>query len=128
MWVLGRPEVIPWAVTALVLWQLQETLRRTFMAQLRHRHALPGDAVSFLGQAACIGALAAANALTLQTALMAVALTSGVAAAVQWLQVRVASVPRRELSRLAREYWSHGRWLLVIGLMGLVTIHAMPWT
>lgn len=128
IWLLGRPEVIPWAVAALALWQLQETLRRTLLAKLQNRRALFGDAVSFLGQALAIGALAATHTLTLETALAAVALTSGAACLVQWLQVRALPSAPGRLPALAGEYWTFGRWLLLINLMTLVTIQAMPWT
>src|SRR5688500_7416295 len=46
---LGRIDLAPWAVGALLLWLVQETLRRALLADLRHRAAMIGDAVSYLG-------------------------------------------------------------------------------
>jgi membrane protein implicated in regulation of membrane protease activity len=45
------------AVLATLLWQVQETLRRALMAELRFSAAVWGDAISYLGQAAIILAL-----------------------------------------------------------------------
>ncbi|HZF40982.1 MAG TPA: hypothetical protein VE715_19320, partial [Blastocatellia bacterium] len=39
-WAVGRPGLAPWAITALIFWQFQEAIRRTFMARLRHREAI----------------------------------------------------------------------------------------
>lgn len=131
VWALGRPELIPFAIAALVLWQLQETLRRAMMAKLRHVQALPGDAISYLGQALGIFILYRTGTLTLQTTLAMVALTSGLAAIVQAVQLGVLSMPRWTpglLGRLFREHWAYGRWLIVINFMSLITIQAMPWT
>ena len=33
--VVGRPGLIPWVIAALVFWQFQEIIRRSFMARLR---------------------------------------------------------------------------------------------
>jgi O-antigen/teichoic acid export membrane protein len=130
---LGQPALIPWALAAMLLWQLQETLRRAMMSQLKHRWAMPGDAVSYLGQAAVIGMLAAFGALTLKSALVAVALTSGGAALLQALQLRLFRLPQQTSSRtpvlrLAVEHWTFGRWLVAINLISIITVQAMPWT
>jgi O-antigen/teichoic acid export membrane protein len=134
--VLGQPGLIPWALAALVLWQLQETMRRAMMSQLKHRRAVPGDAVSYLGQAALIGGLAAAGMLTLKSALVAVAVTSGAAALLQAMQLGLLRLPESKpsndvslpLSKLAAEHWSYGRWLVAINFISIITIQAMPWT
>src|ERR1700736_4008666 len=44
--VLGRPTIAVWAAFALLCWELQETLRRSLMAHLRHGEAIWGDAFS----------------------------------------------------------------------------------
>lgn len=133
--VLGHPGLIPWALAALVLWQLQETLRRAMMSQLKHRRAVPGDAVSYLGQAAAIGTLAFLGMLTLKSALIAVAVTSGAGALLQAIQLGLLlRVPARStearlpLTKLAAEHWSYGRWLVGINFISIITIQAMPWT
>jgi O-antigen/teichoic acid export membrane protein len=126
--VLGRVDLAGWAVVALLMWLVQETLRRVLMADLRHRDALAGDAVSYLGQAAVVWLLARAGMLTLESALAAVAATSAAGALVQAFQVGLRRFPRSALAPAARAFWRQGRWLLLLQFVGLVTIYATPWT
>jgi O-antigen/teichoic acid export membrane protein len=126
--VLGRVDLAGWAVVALLAWLVQETLRRVLMADLRHRDALAGDAVSYLGQAAIAWLLARAGMLSLESALAAVAATSAAGALVQAFQVGVRRFPVAALASAARTFWRHGRWLLLLQFVALITIYATPWT
>ncbi len=54
---LGRLALAPWAVMALLLWQLQETVRSGLVSQCRFRSAIVGDFVSYIGQALAVVAL-----------------------------------------------------------------------
>src|SRR5215212_85117 len=109
----GRWSVLPFALAALLAWQLQETLRRSMMARLRHRDALPGDFVSYWGQMAAVYVLARTGRLAPETAFIAVAATSGLAAVLQAMQLHVASATWRQgtLRAAAAESWRLGRWV-----------------
>ena len=125
---LGRIDLAPWAVAALLLWLVQETLRRALLADLRHRAALIGDAVSYLGQAAVVWGLALRDALSIESALAAVAATSAAGALVQAFQVGLRRLPRHLLAPTGLAFWRDGRWLLLVQCLGLLTVYATPWT
>jgi O-antigen/teichoic acid export membrane protein len=133
---IGHAALVPWVVAAMVLWQAQETLRRSMMARLQHHRAIPGDAVSYLGQVVAIGLLAHFHTLTVAHAFGAIALTSAVAMLLQAMQLKLGrldtTTPRRldetvSLGEQWRQYWSLGRWVLMSNLIGLVTVYATPW-
>src|SRR5215470_6470579 len=86
---LQRPLLVPWILLALLFWQLQETTRRALMCRLRFRGALGGDALSYLGQAACIAYFFAAHRLTLTSAFIAMTATSAAATLLQAAQLRL---------------------------------------
>ena len=123
-----RATLIPWALAALFLWQVQETLRRGIMAHLRHREALLGDAISYLGQAAIVYLLARRGMLTLEAAFVAIAGTSLLALLIQAWQLRPALSLTRRVGALVGEHWSLGRWMLLTNAVTLLTVQAMPWT
>ncbi len=126
---IGRPELIPWALGAAVLWQLQETLRRTFMAQMRHREAVLGDALSYLGQATAMWGLARSGWLSVEAAFGVMALTSTLAAAVQALQLGLGrSMALQGLWAFARHSCYEGRWVLLTSLLMGATMQAFNWT
>jgi O-antigen/teichoic acid export membrane protein len=125
---LGRIDLAPWAIAALLLWLVQETLRRALLADLRHRAALIGDAVSYLGQAAVVWGLALRDALSIESALMAIAATSAAGALVQAFQVGLRRLPRHLLAPTGLAFWRDGRWLLLVQCLGLLTVYATPWT
>ena len=123
-----RQSLIPWALAAMFLWQIQETLRRAIMAHLRHREALFGDAISYLGQAAIVYVLARRGMLTLEAAFIAIASTSLLALLVQAWQLKPALSLTRPVRPLVGEHWSLGRWMLLTNAITLLTVQAMPWT
>ncbi len=153
---LGRASAIPWLVAALVFWQLQETLRRAMMARLQHHRAMPGDAISYLGQAAGVWLLGRFGVLTPTYAFAVVASTSALALLVQVIQLKVfgaddasrstglgqaqsshvSSAPgtvrhgsgvRAAFQSQSHEHWTLGRWVLLSNLVGLITVYATPW-
>jgi O-antigen/teichoic acid export membrane protein len=79
--------LLPWVVAAMVLWQVQETLRRAMMARLQHRRAVLGDAISYLGQAVALWLLIRHGTISPAIAFGAIAATSGIAALVQGIQL-----------------------------------------
>jgi O-antigen/teichoic acid export membrane protein len=126
-WVIRAPQFALLAVLALAGWQIQETVRRGLMSELRHNHALWGDAVSYLGQAAVLWALAHSGRLTLASSFLALAATSAVAALIQSVQLGLTAIPFSRILNLAREYWPTGRWALFNSLSETGFRQAFPW-
>jgi O-antigen/teichoic acid export membrane protein len=114
---------------ALCAGQCQETLRRAMMAHGGQRRALPGDVISYLGQAALVFSLSAAGALTVNRAFAIMAITSIAAVIVQSIQIgpRV-SFRLRELTQTGRDFWTLGRWVLMGNLTAIVTTLGCSWT
>ncbi len=124
---LDRVTLIPWVVVALLLWEVQETLRRILMARLRHRDAVFGDILSYLGQALGIWALASTGNLTLKTTFCLIAVTSASAALLQLCQIGPAKVSVAQLLACGRKFWGLGRWALLAGASSAFTTQVFPW-
>ena len=116
-----------WAMVALVIFQIQETLRRSLIIQMRYRDAVWGDAVSYLGQATTLYLMSAGKVLTLTTAFQAFAATSAAAGLLQLLQVRPQRVPVREAIHFARSSWQLSRWVLFGNVTNLLTKTLFYW-
>jgi O-antigen/teichoic acid export membrane protein len=114
-----------WAPLALLFQQLQETLRRTLLAHLRFAAALPGDAISYLAQAAIL--LVFRHHLTLPIVFAVICLTSAVGAMVQYWQIQPHWFPISELKGLFAEFWTLSRWMLSANLGGLLTGNSYTW-
>lgn len=124
--VLGRPDLIAPAVGWFLLWQVQELVRRMLMAEMRHAAALPGDAISYLGQAAGIFWLAGAGAVTLAYSLIIMAATSGLAALLQAVQAGI----RPGIAMMwptARQCWAIGSFSLASNGLSAVRMQVFPW-
>lgn len=114
-------------VLALGLGQAQEVVRRSLMAQSRHRDALLGDIVSYLGQALVIWFSSFWRPLSLEVVFWSMALTSGMATLVQFVQVRCRSVSWFQMREWWRGYWLLGRWMLVNNLVNTLSVQAVSW-
>lgn len=125
--VVGRPWLAPWVLAALGLWHLQETFRRGLIAHLRHRGAVWGDAVGYLGQAGLVFCLSSSGHLSLEAAFGVMAVTSAGAAAIQAVQLGVRSIAFRDGRRIATDFLDLGRWRLLGSLLGVVTTQAFTW-
>lgn len=125
---LKQPWLIPLALPALALWQVQENLRRAHMSRLNYAAAIPGDAVSYLGQAALLLTLGVCGHLSLYTAFVAMTVTSGLSIAIQVRQLAPTRPAGARLGELGREFWSVGRWVVCSAGVGLLSVQAMPWT
>jgi O-antigen/teichoic acid export membrane protein len=108
-----------WAPLTLVFQQLQETVRRSLLSHLRFAAAIPGDAISYLAQAAIFFYLG--HRLTLPLAFAVIALTSAAAVIVQALQIGLRRFPLGDLKALAADFWPLSRWMLYANLGTLVT-------
>lgn len=96
---------------AIVAWQLQEFVRRTFYTEGRPRLALANDLVSYGGQAALIVILWQAGSLTPHTAFYALIGTSTLAAIWGLWLIRGVLVPVIERGAFG-ENLKFGKWLL----------------
>jgi O-antigen/teichoic acid export membrane protein len=127
----GRGDLVVPAVAWFVSWQLQETMRRVLFAEFRHRTALLGDSISYLGRLAAIFALSLIHNTTLSDAFFAMAAASGIAAAIQTFQVKVdfrrVSLSLESLWAVTKDFWSIGGWSLSNNLVALLRIQAIPW-
>jgi O-antigen/teichoic acid export membrane protein len=124
---LGRTELLLPVLAYLVVWQMQESARRSLMAMLRHKGAAPGDALSYLGRAAAVMALAACGALTLANAFFAMALMSALAACIQARQLSIAWPGAGLLYRTGLDFWSLGSWSLANNLVSILFFQVFLW-
>lgn len=123
----GRPDLTLIVFMALISWELQETTRSAFFAHLRQKHAILGDGVSYLGQAALIAELWMHGEVTLSSSFAVMALTSLLGFCVQAAQLRlsVSSLAGwREFARCSRKL---GAWGLPARLAAFFTFQAFPW-
>jgi O-antigen/teichoic acid export membrane protein len=127
-WMAGVLRLAPWIIGALLFWQLQETVRRALLAHMRHSEAVWGDALSYLGQAAAVWGLAKMGQLSLHSSFGVMALTSGMALALQSGQLGLGSALAGKVWQTVKEFWSLGRWMLLSNLVSIFTVQALSWT
>ncbi len=97
-------------VPAIAAWQLQEFLRRVLYTEQRLGAAFANDVISYGGQTVIVAALWAADALSGEVALYALAATSFVAAGVGAWQLHHSFGEAWDLSALGPN-WRFGKWL-----------------
>lgn len=124
---VGRPGLLPWALAVLLTGHFQETTRRALMAGLRYRATVPGDIVSYLGQAAGLGVVARSWRPSIEIAFALMALTSLVAGCIQVRQLGAFALEARALWALASRWWSLGWWQALASLLSVFTIQLFPW-
>ena len=123
----GRADVGWWALAAIAVWQLQETLRRALQAHLRHRVAIVGDALSYLGQAVLLWGLVISGRLSLEVTFGVIALTSALAAILQAWQLRLRRPTLAGVRETAISAWQLGRWLLLSFALNGTAFLVLPW-
>jgi O-antigen/teichoic acid export membrane protein len=127
VWSTGRPALIPSVLLALVCWQAQETTRTAFFAHFRQRDALAGDSLSYLGQSALLLVLARRNALSLESAFLAIAVSSAAAFVVQAVQLRLPWPKVRQWTDFVRQAAAFGTWGLPARIATVFSMQAFPW-
>ena len=111
-------------VTALAA-QVQETMRRSAMAQSRYKIALLGDSVSYLGQALLLGGLVLARSLSLGRVFWVMGATSILALIVE---ARSLGLQRPDAFRATAQHcWQQGRWIVLSGIVLSPIVYGMPW-
>lgn len=115
------------AAAAMILFIIQETLRRALMAHMRFRDSFIGDFVSYLGQGGVVLALALNGRLSVESAFLAMALTSLVAAGLQMMQLGIWRLHVDRASVLFRDFWSLGRWAVLNNAAATFSVQFFPW-
>jgi O-antigen/teichoic acid export membrane protein len=124
----GRSDLTAPVLACFLAWQMQEATRRGLLTSFRHRAAIVGDALTYLGRVAVALALLPLHLLTLAGALYAIAATSVVAALVQAAQLGLRRGGRLRLRETVADYWSIGGWWsLGNGLLVQVRNIGLPW-
>jgi len=110
---------------AIVGWQAQEFVRRTFYTSGRPRGALANDVLAYGGQAAAVAALWHSGRLTGPTALVAIGATSALAAVagLPWLGARL---DRRAIGEAWAANWRFGKWLVGGATASWLSGHLYP--
>jgi O-antigen/teichoic acid export membrane protein len=127
----GSWRLVPLAVAALVIWQLQETVRRALMARLEHRRAIAGDIVAYLVQAAAIWVVIHLGWITIGWAFGLIGASSLVAFFIQAAQLKLYlpshDEPSHSIHQQARHHFSLGQWILLATSVSVLTIYSIPW-
>ena len=124
---LEQPQLIPYGLLSFVAWRFHDVMRRTLMAQLRFRAIVPGDAVSYLGQAVAMLGLIYFDRLSLEAVFLAMAGTSALAALIQAIQVKVRFSHPRAMVPFVKECWRLGRWVILHRLAAVIQMQAVGW-
>jgi O-antigen/teichoic acid export membrane protein len=122
MWESGTGELVLVMACAATAWQAQEFFRRVMYTEERPPGAFLNDVVSYGGQVLIIGGLLAAGVLTATTAVLSIAITSTIAAAIGFFQTRRSFDGRFEAHYL-QSNWRHGRWLTGAAGSSLINRH-----
>lgn len=125
---VGRASLIGSSLGWFLLWQTQEAMRRGLLSELRPGEAIPGDAVTYLGQAALMVILALAGGLTLTRAMYAMAAMSLLGALVHARRLQPRFGKKLELRATLRDYVSIGAvQALTNGMLATLRIQVLPW-
>jgi O-antigen/teichoic acid export membrane protein len=124
---IHRRSLIPVVIGALLFWQLQETLRTVFASRLAYQRAVPGDAVSYLGQAAVVAMICWHRVPGLRLVFWVVLGTSLLAGVGQALQIRPSKIDRATLRRFFNNLWRLGKWSTLAKVAAFFTFQAFPW-
>lgn len=115
------------AAAAMLMWQLQETLRRGLISEFRIAACIPGDAISYLGQAATVYVLYRLGWLNLTTVFMALGLTSLLALILQAFQIGLSPISAHQIREVALEWWKLGKWAVLTNLSTFITGISFLW-
>ncbi len=124
----GRRDIALVAALFCIVWQVQDALRRCLMAEFRHREAMIGDTITYLGQAAVVAIMVRRGVPTLSGALLGMTCASLVGGLVQLRQLGLGRPQLGGLGKLLAEFWHVGRWAFVSGLMMHLRLQILPWS
>jgi O-antigen/teichoic acid export membrane protein len=109
---------------AAVAWQGQEFFRRIMYTEERPAGAFLNDFASYGGQALLIGVMLATGILSAASAIIAIVVTSCIAATIGFIQTRHSFDGRFRMDYV-RSNWRHSRWL--VGAAGSSLINRHLW-
>lgn len=124
---LKADTLFAYSAGAMIFWQAQNLMRRSLVAEQKFRHMAVSDSVSYLGQAALVFALSWLGNLSLETALLAMAVSSAASLCVQLWQVRPDFRQLRMMGDFIVHSWSVGIWAALTGLVGAFMMHSPGW-
>ena len=122
-----RPELMVPASAFFLLWQFQEAARRGLLADLRHRVATIGDAVTYFGQPLLLAFFAWSGSLDLALALYLMAAACAAGALVHLSRLRLVAPTLRDASSVVVNFWLLGKWQLGINAILLLNVRVYPW-
>jgi O-antigen/teichoic acid export membrane protein len=123
----GEGRLVMPVLAWFVAWQVQEGLRRILFSEFRHRTAVVGDSVTYLGQAAAVLLLATSGVLSLPLVFLALAAASSLGALIHFFQIGVVFRRPDSIGCTARDYWTIGRWSLASSLATALRFNALIW-
>jgi O-antigen/teichoic acid export membrane protein len=125
----GEGELVVSTVAWFIAWQLQEMSRRVLFSEFRHRAAVIGDGVSYLGQALGVILLAIFGGMSLTKVFLILAATSALGGCIQVVQIHLHRGWDRpeKLVATAKDYWSLGSWSLASSLTTAFRVNALIW-
>jgi O-antigen/teichoic acid export membrane protein len=123
-----RTDLFVFVVAAMFAWQIQETLRRSLMSHLRHRAAIFGDTVTYIGQVTFVYATAHYHVvLTSRIGFEAIIVGSAAGALVHGIVLGVRLPEFSRLLDLLKQYFQLGRYPLLSNLGFSGTVLLFPW-
>ncbi|MDT8069962.1 MAG: hypothetical protein ROO76_17500 [Terriglobia bacterium] len=128
-WIITRrTDLLLFVIAAMLCWQFQETLRRSLMSHLRHRRALLGDSVTYVGEVIIVYWIVHTSAhVTARAGFEAILVASLVGAMIHAVGLGLRWPRLAESLRLAREYFALGRFPMLSSLGYAGTLLLVPW-
>ncbi|MFD1303372.1 hypothetical protein [Methylobacterium marchantiae] len=124
----GRLDLILPSILYFLSWQAQEHCRRALFADMRHGGAIIGDAISYGGQTFLVAMMIwSQQAITIETILYTMALTSAAAAILQARQLGLRLGPVGNLREIAADYWRIGRCSLANNVLWVTRVQLLIW-
>jgi len=125
--VVGRTDLVLPLLAFFVVGQTQEALRRGLFAEFRHRDALIGDVIGYLGQVVLVLALLHRSPVTLADVFSAMSLAMAAALIVSYRLVRPDFRALSSLRAMIADFWSLGSWSLANNLTGVLRLQIFFW-
>jgi O-antigen/teichoic acid export membrane protein len=128
-WIITRrTDLLLFVIAAMLCWQFQETLRRSLMSHLRHRRALLGDSATYAGEVIIVYWIVHTSTHVTARAGFGAILVASLAGAIIHAAGLGLGWPRfTESLRLAREYFTLGRFPMLSSLGYAGTLLLVPW-
>ena len=127
MFVLGYPHFIPASVLWFFASQMQLATRRALLANLRHREAVIGDTMSFLGQALLVLLVTILGTLSLEDALYCMTVAATLGGTLQALQLRLVLRGFHPPHRWLLDNASLGGWAIAVTLVSTLRLYVLYW-